>query len=200
MSRLPLAALLFLACASPVHARKPARYALDPVHTRVMVAVDHAGFSRALGIASGATGTLEFEPGDWSVAHVEVTLPLERLDFGDARWNAAVAGRRLLDTGRHPSAHFRSTTVTPQAPDRARVCGELTLHAVTRPLCLEVQANASARHPLPPFRRTVGFSARGTLRRSDFGIDAWPGVIGEDVELRIEVEATRSRQPDDATP
>ena len=34
----------------------PARYNLDPVHTRVMFAIDHAGFSKAIGTVSGSTG------------------------------------------------------------------------------------------------------------------------------------------------
>ena len=50
---------------------------------------------------------------------------------------------------------------------------------------------------MPPFRRTVGFSATAALSRKDFGIDAWPSVIGDAVELRIEAEATRARQRDD---
>jgi hypothetical protein len=44
---------------------------------------------------------------------------------------------------------------------------------------------------LPPFRRTAGFSATATISRSEFGIDAWPSVIGDQVELRIEAEAMR---------
>ena len=51
--------------------------------------------------------------------------------------------------------------------------------------------NQLKRHPLPPFHRTAGFSATATLSRKAFGIDAWPSVIGDDVELRIEAEAIR---------
>jgi hypothetical protein len=71
------------------------------------------------------------------------------------------------------------------------VCGDLTLRGVTAPLCLEVTLNAHKRHPLPPFRRTIGFSATGTFSRSAFGMDAWKSVIGDSVELRIEAEAVR---------
>ncbi|MES8296447.1 YceI family protein, partial [Cutibacterium acnes] len=79
------------------------------------------------------------------------------------------------------------------ADNQARVCGELTLRGVTRPLCLDVRLNALKRHPLPPFRRTAGFSATATLDRTGYGIDAWPTVVGHTVEMRIEVEATLDR-------
>ena len=58
-----------------------ARYELDPVHTRVQFAVSHAGFSQALGTVSGSTGTLEFDPDDWSTARLDVTVPLQRLEY-----------------------------------------------------------------------------------------------------------------------
>ena len=43
-----------------------------------------------------------------------------------------------------------------------------------------------------PFRRTAGFSATATLSRSDYGIDAWASMIGDNVEVRIEAEAVHS--------
>lgn len=175
------------------------RYALDPVHTRVVFTVDHAGFSRALGTISGSTGTLLFDRDDWRSARLEVTVPLTRLDLGDAKWNAAVLAPGLLDGERHPQARFVSGRVEPVDADHARVCGELSLRGATRPVCLDVRFNALKRHPLPPFRQTAGFSATARLSRLEFGIDAWPTVIGDTVDLIIEAEAVRTRpQADEA--
>ena len=112
-------------------------------------------------------------------------MPLTRADLGDAAWNKAALAGNLLDVADHPTAEFVSTRIEPIAPDRARVHGTLTLHGVSREATLEVKLNALKRHPLPPFRRTVGFSATATLSRKAFGINAWPSVIGDDVELRI---------------
>jgi len=166
-------------------------FTLDPVHTRVMVGVSHAGFSQAMGTISGSTGTVRFVPGDWPGAKVDVTVPVGRLDLGDAKWNAAALAANLLDAKRYPQARFVSSTVESIDEQHARACGEFTLHGVTRPLCLEVTFNQLKRHPLPPFRRTAGFSATATLSRKAFGITAWPSVIGDTVTLRIEAEAVR---------
>lgn len=175
-------------------AAEPDAWSLDPVHTRVMFAISHAGFSKALGTVSGSEGTLLFDPDNWSSAQLEVTVPVARLDLGDADWNEAALAHKLLDGSAHPTAHFRSTSVTGHDPRHALICGDLTLRAVTRPLCLEVGVNAIKRHPMPPFRRTVGFSATATLSRKDFGIDAWQSMIGDEVELRIEAEAVHARR------
>ena len=113
------------------------------------------------------------------------------IDLGDEGWNRATLARNLLDAQQHPEARFVSRDVTPVDEDTARACGELTLRGVTRPLCMDVTLNALKRHPMPPFRRTAGFSATATLSRADYGITAWKSVIGDEVELRIEAEAVR---------
>ncbi|WP_305806364.1 YceI family protein [Stenotrophomonas sp. YIM B06876] len=186
--------LLFLLvlCLLPALATaSPARYRLDPVHTRVLFAIEHAGFSHALGTVSGSEGELLFDPDDWTTARLQVSIPLTRLDLGDAKWNQAALARNLLDGERYPQAQFVSTRIEAIDPRHANVTGQLTLHGVTRDVTLAVTLNALKRHPLPPFRRTAGFSATATLSRAAFGIDAWKSLIGDEVQLRIEVEATR---------
>ncbi len=192
-----LAFLVATCLAAPASADEAVDYAIDPVHTRVLLAVDHAGFSRALGTVSGSSGRVRFAEG-WSGAEVDVALPLRRLDFGDSAWNAAV--QDLLDTERHPDARFVSTRVSPRDARSAEVCGELTLHGVTRPLCMDATFNALRRHPLPPFRRTVGFSATAKLDRAAFGLDRWASMVGGEVELRIELEASRGIGAPSPTP
>ena len=186
--------LLLLSSGMPPATAASAAYQLDPVHTRVMFAVEHAGFSRALGTVSGSNGQLQFDPDDWSTARLEVSVPLQRLELGDEKWNQAVRAGKLLDTAQFPTATFVSTRIEPIDPQHASVYGTLTLHGVSKEVKLDVTFNALKRHPLPPFRRTAGFSATATLSRADFGIDAWKSVIGDRVELRLEVEATRTRK------
>ncbi|MGH8083488.1 MAG: YceI family protein, partial [Lysobacter sp.] len=185
-----LAALPAAASAAP-----PENYGFDPVHTRVMFAISHAGFSQAIGTVSGSAGRLSFDRDDWRSARLEVEVPLTRLDLGESKWNKAALASNLLDGKRYPLARFVSERVEPVEgePDRAQVCGQLSLHGVTRPLCMDVRLNQLKRHPLPPFRFTAGFSATARLSRAEYGIDAWKSVIGDEVELRIEAEAVRGK-------
>jgi polyisoprenoid-binding protein YceI len=196
-----------LACLAPAFAAHAAEatYAIDPVHTRVMFAVSHAGFSNALGTFSGTTGTLVFDPDDFTTARVDVQVPLQRLDLGDAKWNAAVLAKNFLDAQAHPAAHFVSTRIEPIDATHATVIGQLTLRGVTREVRLDATFHQLKRHPLPPFHRTAGFSATTKFSRKLFAMTAWPSVVGDEVELRIEAEAVRSRgnadnNADDAMP
>src|SRR3546814_529373 len=92
---------------------------------------------------------------------------------------------------------FRSSTRVEGIDDtHASVFGTLTLRGVSREVKLDVVFNQLERYPLPPWTRTVGFSATTTISRQAFGINAWPTVIGDAVALRIEAEAQRVRDGD----
>lgn len=165
---------------------------LDPVHTRVLFKVDHAGYSQALGLFPDITGELRFDPADWASARLEVRIPLARLQIGDDGWRDKLLTRPFFDAAAFPEARFVSTRVEPVDAENARVYGQLTLRGVAREVVLDVRLNKLARHPLT-FRRTAGFSASAELDRRDFGMDAWPNVIGQRVTLEIQAEATRTR-------
>ena len=124
---------------------------------------------------------------------------LDRLELGDAKWNEAALGRSFLDAKQYPVVTFVSTQVTPVDATHAKVKGKVTLRGVTREVELDVVFHQAKRHPMPPFRHTAGFSATTKLSRKAFGIDAWPTVIGDEVELRIEAEAVRGAAEDNAT-
>ena len=194
-----LFALLALLACMPAAAGDPPRYVFDPVHTRVMFTIDHAGFSKAIGTISGSQGSLYFDPDNWASARLDVTVPMTRLDLGDSGWAASVFAPRFLDVKRHPQARFVVSGLQRQGGERGQACGQLTLRGITRPLCLDVVLNKVARYPLPPFRRTIGFSATAMLKRSDYGMTNWESLVGDDIELRIEAELFRS-DDDDAAP
>lgn len=186
-SRLALLGLLAWAGAAQAALES---YRLDPVHTRVAFQVSHAGFSRPIASFSQVQGELAFDEADWSTATLEARIPIATLELGDADWRERILDRTFFDAETFPEARFVSTRVEPMDATHARVTGELTLHGVTRPVTLAVTLNALKRHPLT-FKRTAGFSATGTLKRSDFGMDAWKSVVGDEVTLIIEVEAQR---------
>jgi polyisoprenoid-binding protein YceI len=190
-----LPGVLALALAAPAPARAE-RFAIDPVHTRVAFQVSHAGFSNPVATFSKVTGVLEFDKEDWSAAHVEVRIPIDTLDLGDEKWQGKILDATFFDAKKFPEARFVSTRVEGKGENEAEVTGDLTLHGVTKPVVLQVKLNQLARHPLS-FRRTAGFSATATLSRKDFGIDNWAKVVGDEVKLILEVEATRDKDAGD---
>jgi polyisoprenoid-binding protein YceI len=168
-----------------------AAYNIDPVHTRVAFLVSHAGFSRAIGTFSGSHGRLDFDPDNWATAKLDVVVPIATLDLGDAKWRDKILDRTFFDAGKFPEAHFVARKIEKTGDGSADVTGDLTLHGVTRPITLQAKLNALQRHPLT-LKKTAGFSATATLSRKDFGMDAWESVVADEVQLIIEVEASRT--------
>lgn len=180
---------------------EPKHYELDPVHTRIVFAIDHLGFSNTLGTFSHPRGSLWFDPdaadrGDWSGARLDVTIDVASLDLGDADFRTRMLKRDYFDIKRHADARFVSTRVEGNGATTARVHGDLTLRGETQPLVLDVTLNRHGRHPLT-FRTTAGFSATAVLERSAFGMTDNLRTVGDRVELRIEAEASRRRAGSD---
>ncbi|HEX5755940.1 MAG TPA: YceI family protein [Arenimonas sp.] len=170
-------------------------YRIDPVHTRLLFRIDHAGLSTAMGSFSGITGSLRFDPDDPAATRVEVRIPIDRLDLGDPEWNHTMSGRGWFDAERHPQARYVADRVEVLDDGRWRIHGQLTLRGQQREVALDARINAHKRHPLT-LRRTLGVSATATLRRSDFGMQRWPNLVGDEVALLIELEAQRGRPRD----
>ncbi len=94
-------------------------YRLDPVHTRVLFTIDHAGYSQAMGTVSGSEGRLQFDPDNWREATLDVEVPVSRLDLGDAKWNQATLAAAFWTASvsrRHISSPAGSNRSMPGAP------------------------------------------------------------------------------------
>ena len=167
----------------------------DPVHSQSTFFVDHRGFAHAAGRVRVAGGWFRFDPDHWSDAAVDVTIDLASLDMGDAKWSEAVRSGQFLDVARWPTARFvaHGLDTAGQPNGQAILRGELTLRGQTRPVELAVTFNRIGRDPYA-FKRKAGFSARTTLQRSAFGMKRYAEVVGETIDVRIEVEGIADGQ------
>ena len=174
-------------------------YTLDKAHASLIFRVDHLGFSHYTARFKRFDAQLEFDPANLARSSVTATVDATSLetDYPDPaqlNFNAMLQNEQWLDTARFPQMTFRSTSVEVTAPNSMRIHGELTLHGVTRPVVLEATYNGGYEgHPLDPHAR-IGLSARGTLKRSEFGIAYGvpaPGTtmgVSDEVEVTIEAE------------
>src|SRR5690606_15131983 len=94
----------------------------------------------------------------------------------------------FFDVKKFPEARFVSTKVEKTGEKTGKVTGDLTLNGVTKPVTLDVTFNNKGPHPMNQ-KPTVGFSATGTVKRSDFGIKYALPAVTDEVQLQIEAEA-----------
>ncbi|HEX6927815.1 MAG TPA: YceI family protein [Gammaproteobacteria bacterium] len=185
-------------------------YTLDPAHASLLFRVDHLGFSNYTAHFTRFDATLQFDPANPAASSVTATVDAtsiethypepEKHDF-----NAQLQNERWLDTAKFPVMTFQSRKVEATGPNTVRIHGVLELRGVKQPVILEATYNGGyAGHPLDPHAR-IGFSARGTLRRSDFGMsfgiptEKMPLGVGDAVDIIIEAEFNGPPLPDAAS-
>ncbi|MEM9798126.1 MAG: YceI family protein [Pseudomonadota bacterium] len=189
----PLLALLAaLHLAAPAQA-EPARYELDPTHTTISFLVGHVGYAATLGLFSDISGGFVYDTETQALSDVEVTVGTGSIEtLNDAR-DQHVRSADFLNVDTHPQMVFTADGGTPTGENTGQVAGELTLLGQARPLTLDVTLNKAADYPFGHGRFTLGLTVRGSLLRSEWGMDygVANGLVGDEVTLIIEAEAMR---------
>ena len=175
----------FLASATTAYA---ADYTIDPTHSHIVFMIDHLGFAKIVGLFSTFSGTLSFDPNNVPASKLNVTIKTESLQTQFGPRDKDLKGADWFNTTEFPEMTYVGSQFVKKDEHTGTVTGKLTLHGVAKPVTLDVTVNKVGQNPLDKIN-SVGFSARGTLKRSDFGIKAFLGAIGDEVDLIIEIEA-----------
>jgi len=173
--------------AGPAASAAPEAYQLEKTHVDLLFDISHAGFSHKHGSFRDLDATLVYDAQQPQASRVSVTVRTDSLDTAFAARDQDVKGPQFLDTARYPTMTFASTKVTRTGEKTLDVTGNLTLHGVTRPLVLHATLNQLGPNPFDK-RPTVGFSATGSLRRSDFGMKTYLPMIGDAITITIDAE------------
>lgn len=177
---------LALFTAGAAHAED--RFTLDPAHTQTAFSIDRMGFNRVLGRFDAVAGEVVLDQAAPERSSVTATIQTASLTSGNATRDEHLKSDRWLNVAQFPTMEFRSTAVRIIEPNHAEVVGNLTLMGQTHPVTLDVRLNQ-----IGPGRnggQQAGFSATGTLRRSQFGLTAGVPAIGDEVTIEIQALAT----------
>lgn len=185
-----LSIVLALAALAAAPARAADVYRFDPVHSQIWFTADHQHFSHPQGRLRIKDGWFELDEKNWAAARVVVEIDTASADLGDPKWNATVQGGSFLDAERFPVARYVSRSVEKTGEREGVIHGDLTLRGRTRPVDVEFTLNRIGNDPYL-FKQKAGFSATAVLHRSDFGMQRYAEVVGEDIALRFEIEGIR---------
>lgn len=180
---LPLGAAQAQAPAAASAAVAAGTYAVDANHTQVLWSVDHLGFSRLYGMFGEMSGSLTIDPAQPAAAKLDITIPMSGLTVTSPGFAKHLATPDLFDAAKFPSARFVSRSVQADGQS-ATIVGDLTLHGVTKPVTLQAKLHGTGANPMSK-KATVGFSAKGQLKRSDFGLGLAVPNVSDEVELEI---------------
>lgn len=174
----------------PVASRVAAgTYQVDPAHTQVTWEVNHMGFSMLQGQFGAQGGSITIDPKKPAATKVDVTFAINDLSVTTAKFAEHLKSGDFFDAAQHPTARFVSTSVTPRGATRATMTGDLTIKGVTKPVTLDVTFVGAGTNPMSK-KTNLGFTATGTIKRSDFGVGAYAPVVSDNVKLTVQAAFT----------
>lgn len=188
LSKFLIATALFMGLITAIPAQaKVETYKFEKPHTQIGFYASHLGFSHSHGRFMDFDGSLKLDRDNPENSKVSVTIDATSLDMNDKVWTDHVQDK-LFDVQNYPEIKFESTNVLQQGDNKALVTGQLTMLGKSRAVILNVKYNKSGSNPYSGVY-TSGFSATASIQRSNWGMDYGLPGIGDEVEIRIEVEA-----------
>lgn len=186
--------LVGLLSAGPVPAAAaPARYVIDPEHLSVGFLVDHIGYAKVLGMFRKAEGSFTFDEETGRLSDLRVEVATESVFTNDRKRDDHLKSPDFLNSGEFPKMTFTAREARRTGDRTFEIAGELTLLGKAAPLTLTATWNKSGNYPFGGNPYVTGVSARGSFKRSAYGMTyaVANGWVGDEVELIIELEARR---------
>ncbi len=186
--RHPLRALLATLALAALPALAQDAYTIDPVHSEVSFKIRHL-LAKTSGRFTKFSGTIKVDPADMSKSSVEVTIDASSINTDNEKRDAHLRTPDFFDVAKYPTITFKSTSVKEVAKGKLEVTGNFTMHGVTKQITIPI-TNAGTQPGMQPGTVVAGFvDGSLTLNRYDFGIKTYPGALGEEVAISLNVEA-----------
>lgn len=162
-------------------------YAVDRLHTYLTFSYLHQGLSYPLLRATDVMGEIHFDADDISKSRVDVAVETNSIRTNVAHFDKELASRKFFNADKYPHITFHSNRYVATSDAEGILHGSVTIRGITKPIELTVTFNDGFVHPVLE-TAVLGFSATGSLSRSDFGLDRFVPVVSDTVQLNVEIE------------
>lgn len=127
-----------------------------------------------------------------TTAELSFSIDLSSIDIRNADRDNHLRTGDFFDIAQFPALTFKSTNIVKTDDDEYDVTGEVSLHGVTRSETFSVTFEGAGKDPWG--NEKAGFSGKGSIKRSDYGLtynaalEAGGVLIGDEVKISIEIE------------
>ncbi len=185
------------AASYPIAVDVPAgTYRLDPHHASVLFRIRHEGLAWFTARFDGKNATLTLDPSDPTRSHLTASVDADSVNTGvlNAQGERAFDQTigRALGAEATPTITFVSTAIERTGATTARITGDLTMNGQTHPATLDATFLGDTNDLLRGNARVLGFSAQGSIDRTQWGVNDWRAFTGEEVQIVIEAELVRT--------
>ena len=160
---------------------------IDPNHSSAQFSVRHLGVSTVRGAFTKVSGSAQVDPSDPTKDSLNATIQAASVDTRVEMRDNDLRSPNFLDVQKYPTITFQSKQVKSGGSAKLQIAGDLTIHGVTKEVTLDVDG-PSAPIKDPWGNQRIGASASTKINRKDFGVNGASGVVGDDINITIDVE------------
>lgn len=169
-------------------------YGSDPYHTSLTWKVSHMGLSHYTARFKKVDAVVTLDPADITKSKVTATIDPNSIETDYVATKEEDFNKKLsenadwLNSKKFPQIKFESTKIEKTSETTGLITGNLTFLGVTKPVVLDTTfVGGLTEHPFTK-QAAFGISAKGKIKRSDFGFAGYIPVIGDEVTIQIESE------------
>lgn len=163
---------------------------LDPPHSAAQFSVRHMGISTVRGTFTKVNGTVQYDPHDVSKSSIDVTIDAASVDTRNDMRDNDLRSDHFLDVTKYPTITFKSKQIESAGPGKLKITGDLTIHGVTKEVVLDTEGPTGPMKD-PRGNSHMGAAATTKINRTDFGITGGKGMVGDELQLAIDVEMVK---------
>jgi len=169
-------------------------YSVDKMHTYVTFSYLHMGYSYPLLRVTGIDGQMNLNLKNMAESTVAIAIEANTIDSSMPKFNTELQSLQYFNVKNYPHIAYTTHSYVPLTETTGTLTGYLTIKGKTRPMILEVTLNNAIINPFSK-KPVIGFSAKGTLNRSEFGLARNIPLIADEVLIDISSEFVQGSTP-----
>jgi polyisoprenoid-binding protein YceI len=170
-------------------------WTIDADHSEVGFAVKHLMVATVKGAFRKFSGQVVIDEANVAASSIEASIETASIDTRQDQRDAHLRSADFFDAENHPLITFRSRNIEQLRHGHYRAVGDLTIRGTTREVVLDVEETGRGGDPWGNQR--IGYSARTTINREEFGLtwnqalETGGVVVGKDVKISLDVETIK---------
>lgn len=169
----------------------------DPAHSSIFFTIKHMGISIIPGNFSKYTGIIETKDStSFQDASIQFNVDVNSVNTGIEQRDNHLKKADFFDVAKYPEIILKSNSFKKVSGNKYLLVADLTFHGVTKKVTFNVEyggtIDAGAMGP-----RRAGFTAKATINRVDFGMQAAPKLpsgaeaVASEVEIIVNTEVVK---------
>ncbi len=161
-------------------------WSVDPNHSTAQFTARHFGIVPVIGTIPIKNAIVKLTPGSQIPIEVRAELDPSNVDTHNGMRDNDIRSGHYFDVATFPDMTFQSTNIMGTDPKHFTIAGNLTMHGQTHPVTLNAGVVGVGKSPRG--RLIIAYAATGTIERSDWGMGFGPLIVGNSVDLSLNIE------------